>query len=263
MNLAAIQPNLTLIIPAFEEAALIEASLIEMMRQVSSRHLKAEIIIVDDGSQDLTAQIVLQFQSRYPQIILLRNQRNRGKGYSVRRAVLQSSGETIIFMDADLPYDFESVQLIIDTINQGAQVAIGSRVLPESELIDRPSSIRSLAGQIYSLLIRWFLFSGIPDTQCGLKGFRNKEAQEIFSRITIERFGFDVEVLYLARRLGYKIQPVPVKLIHSRRDSRVRMIKDSIFMLCDLLRIRINDHQGKYFIDKRAMIRPSSSSDKF
>jgi glycosyltransferase involved in cell wall biosynthesis len=262
MNLGPIQPSLTLIIPAFNEEALIEASLNELLRQVSSRYIKAEIIVVDDGSQDLTTQIVTQHQSRYPQIILLRNERNRGKGYSVRRAVLQSSGEIIVFMDADLPYDFESVQLIVDTINSGAQVAIGSRVLPESKLIDKTSLIRSLAGQVFSLLIRLFLFSGISDTQCGLKGFRNKEAQEIFSRITIERFGFDVELLYLARRLRYKIQPVPVKLVFSRRDSRVKLINDSIYMLFDLLRIRINDYQGKYSIDKRETVCPSSSSDK-
>ena len=250
MSLSFLQPSLTLIIPAFNEAALIEASLIQILRQVTSRHINAEIIIVDDGSEDLTAQIVLQYQARYPQIILLRNERNRGKGYSIRRAVLQASGDIVIFMDADLPYDFESVQLIIDNINQGAQVAIGSRLLPGSELIDKPSTIRFLAGQAYNLLIRLFLFSGIPDTQCGLKGFRNREAQEIFTRITIERFGFDVEVLYLARRLGFKIQPVPVKLIYSRRDSRVKLFYDSISMLFDMLRIRINDYQGKYSIEK-------------
>jgi dolichyl-phosphate beta-glucosyltransferase len=248
MDPGSIQPGLTLIIPAFNEAELIGSSLDELLSQLSKRNMQAEIIIVDDGSTDQTAQIVTQYQSRYPQIILLQNERNRGKGYSVRRAVLQSTGEIIIFIDADLPYAFESVQLVVDTINQGAQVAIGSRLLPESELSDKIPLIRTLAGQTFSLLIRWLLFPGIADTQCGLKGFRNHEAQEIFKQITIDGFGFDVEVLYLARRLRYKIQPVPVNLVFSRSDSRVRLLKDSIRMLFDLLKIRLNAYKGKYSI---------------
>jgi dolichyl-phosphate beta-glucosyltransferase len=244
-----IQSSITFIIPAFNEEKLIGSSIDQLLRWLFLRNLKAEIIIVDDGSTDLTAQIVAQYQSGYPQIILLCNEQNRGKGYSVRRAVLQSSGDIIIFMDADLPYAFESIERIIDTLNMGAQVAIGSRVSPESELQDKVPLIRSIAGLIFSLFIRLLLFSGIPDTQCGLKGFRNKEAYEIFKRITIERFGFDVEVLYLARCLGFEIQPVPVKLVFSRRESRVQLLEDSTHMLFDLLRIRYNDYKGKYHLE--------------
>ncbi len=250
MNLGSIQPRLTLIIPAFNEEKLIGSSLDELLSQLSIRHMQAEIIIVDDGSTDLTAQIVAQYQSRYPDIILIKNECNRGKGYSVRRAVLQSSGEIIIFMDADLPYAFEFVLLIIETIKLGAQVAIGSRVLPESELSDKIPLLRKLAGQMFSLLIRLILFDGIADTQCGLKGFRKKEAQEIFQLITIDGFGFDVEVLYLASHLGYKIQPVPVNLVFSRSDSRVKLLQDSTHMLFDLLTIRFNAYKGKYPVEE-------------
>jgi dolichyl-phosphate beta-glucosyltransferase len=252
MDHASIQPSLTLIIPAFNEEKLIGLSLEKLLSHLTVHNMQAEIIIVDDGSTDQTAQIVTQYRSRYPQLILLKNECNRGKGYSIRRAVMQSSGEIIIFMDADLSYDFESVQLIIDTIKKGAQLAIGSRVLPESQRIDQTPLVRALAGQIYSLLIQLFMFSGIPDTQCGLKGFRNKEAHNLFEQITIDGFGFDVEILYLAKRLQYKIQPVPVKLVFSRPDSRVRLFKDSIHMLFDLLRIRLNAHQGKYSIDEHS-----------
>jgi dolichyl-phosphate beta-glucosyltransferase len=246
MESASLHPGLTLIIPAFNEADLIGANLDELTKQLSIHNLQTEIIVVDDGSTDQTAQIVRQCQSRSPQIILLQNERNRGKGYSVRRAVLQSSGQTIIFIDADLPYSFESVQLVIDTLHQGAQLAIGSRVLPKSKMTDQIPLIRRLAGQSFSLFIRWFLFQGIADTQCGLKGFRDYAAHEIFKRITIEGFGFDVEVLYLAKRLGYTIQPVPVNLVFSRSDSRVKLLKDSLLMLFDVLRIRYNAYKGEY-----------------
>ena len=250
MDSAFNQPGLTLILPAYNEEALIGASLEQLTSQLSRRKIQAEIIVVDDGSSDQTAQVVARLQSRYPGLILLQNERNRGKGYSIRRAVLQSSGEMIVFMDADLPYDFESVQLVIDTLHQGAQVAIGSRVLSESELNDQVPLIRTLAGQIFSLLIRVLLFPGITDTQCGLKGFRNREARKIFGQITIDGFGFDVEVLFLARRLGYKITQVPVNLVFSRSESRVRLFKDSLRMLFDLLRIRLNAYRGQYSFEE-------------
>ena len=250
MEPGPLKPDLTLIIPAFNEEKLIGSSLDELLSQLSTRKMRAEIIIVDDGSTDQTASIVTDYQTRHPRVILLKNERNRGKGYSIRRAVLQSTGEIIIFIDADLPYAFESVQLIFDVIKQGTQLAIGSRVLPESELSDKIPLVRNLAGQTFSLLIRLLLFPGIPDTQCGLKGFRDREAKIIFEQVTIDGFGFDVEVLYLARRLGYKIQCVPVNLVFSRLDSRVRLLKDSFHMLFDLLRIRLNAYKGKYSVEE-------------
>jgi dolichyl-phosphate beta-glucosyltransferase len=249
MNKDQTRSRLTLILPAYNEETLIGSSLDELIKQVSSHHLEADLIVVDDGSLDRTSQIVSEYKTRYPQISLLRNDRNRGKGYSVRRAVLQSSAGVIIFIDADLPYDFESIKRIYDTICAGAQLAIGSRIHPESASKKRIPLMRFLSGKVFNFLIQLFLISGIPDTQCGLKGFREKEAHEIFKRTTIDGFGFDVEVLYLARRLGYIIQPVPVKLVFSRIDSRVRLLEDSIRMLFDLFKIRYTDFRGKYSIE--------------
>jgi dolichyl-phosphate beta-glucosyltransferase len=206
-----------------------------------------EIIVVDDGSHDDTVQSVRVWHQSHPDVILhlLVNETNMGKGFSIRRGVLQSAGKYVIFIDADLPYELYAIDEFLKALRQGYDLAIGSRVLPGSQVKGVPA-LRYAAGQIFSWMVQGVLSTGIPDTQCGFKSFTSVAAREIFRRLTISGFGFDVEMLFIARKLGFSIQPIAVHMIEHRHRSRVRLFVDSIRMFSNLFTVRLNDWQGKY-----------------
>ena len=237
--------DLSVIIPAFNEESLIVSTLDCLHSYLSARPQSFEILVVDDGSQDKTVEFVRQLQKRHERLRLLSNPYNRGKGFSIQRGVLESRGQIIIFTDADLPYKLDAIDGFLQALQSGCELAIGSRVLPGSEVKGVPM-LRYAAGQIFSWMVQAVLFQGLPDTQCGFKSFKAQAATDIFRRLTIGGFGFDVEMLFIARKRKYAIQPVPVHMIEHRQRSRVRLMSDSLKMFANLFMIRWNDLQGKY-----------------
>ena len=239
-------PELSLIVPAYNEEALIVSTLDGLAAYLSTRPETYELIVVDDGSEDKTSRCIQDWkETNRADLHLLINERNMGKGFSIRRAVMESRGRFIIFIDADLPYELHAIDGFLSALRSGHDLAIGSRVLPGSEVTGVPI-LRYISGQIFSWMVQAVLFQGLPDTQCGFKSFRSEAAREIFRRLTISGFGFDVEMLFVARKLRLAIQPVPVQMIDHRHRSRVRLVVDSFKMFANLFMVRWNDLQGKY-----------------
>jgi len=239
-------PELSIIIPAYNEEALIVSTLDGLKTYLSTRSEGYEIIVVDDGSQDKTAMCIEDWKKLNDvNLHLLINEQNIGKGFSIQRGVMESRGRYIIFIDADLPYELDAIEHFLNALRKGYDLAIGSRVLPGSQVKGVPI-VRYASGQIFSWMVQVVLFSGLPDTQCGFKSFKSPAAKEIFRRLTIDGFGFDVEMLFVARKLKLAIQPVPVRMIDHRHRSRVRLVVDSFKMFANLFMVRWNDLQGKY-----------------
>jgi dolichyl-phosphate beta-glucosyltransferase len=239
-------PELSIIIPAYNEEALIASTLDGLQTYLSMHPERYEIIVVDDGSQDKTTEWVRQWQEcNQAELRLLVNSENMGKGFSIRQGVLESRGQFVIFTDADLPYELEAIDEFLKALRDGCDLAVGSRVLPGSQVKGVPW-LRFVSGQIFSWMVQAVLFRGLPDTQCGFKSFRSDAAKEIFRRLTIGGFGFDVEMLYIARKLKLVIRPVAVRMIDHRQRSRVRLIVDSFRMFANLFMVRWSDLQGKY-----------------
>ena len=239
-------PDLSIIIPAYNEETLIASTLDGLQTYLSARPEQFEIIVVDDGSQDKTVASIRAWKNRNgTELQLLVNQKNMGKGFSIRRGVLESRGRYLIFIDADLPYELYAIDNFLKALRSGCDLAIGSRVLPGSEVKGVPA-VRYAAGQVFSWMVQAVLFRGLPDTQCGFKSFKSAAAKEIFRRLTIGGFGFDVELLFVARKLKFAIQPVAVHMIEHRHRSRVRLFIDSLKMFANLFMVRWMDWQGKY-----------------
>lgn len=205
-----------------------------------------EILVVDDGSSDGTAAVAEGFHAEHPGVRLLRNPGNRGKGYSVRHGMLAAEGEWTLFTDADLSAPIgELDKLLAAAREKGASVAIGSRALDRKLIEVHQSWFRETAGRVFNLLMR--IATGLPfaDTQCGFKLFEHKAAQEVFRRQRIERWGFDAEALFIARKLGFKTIEAPVRWSHAE-GTKISMLGDSVNMFVDLLRIRWNQVRGLY-----------------
>jgi len=237
--------DISIIVPAYNEEDLILGTLDGLQNYFKTRKESYEIILVDDGSRDQTLALVDEWQARnHVSLNVVVNEQNLGKGFSVRRGVEASRGTYLIFIDADLPYELDAIDGFLKALQSGADLAIGSRVLPGSEVKGVPA-LRFFAGQVFSWMVQLFLFLGIRDTQCGFKSFTATAAREISRRLTISGFGFDVELLFVARKLKYTIQPVAVPMIHHRLGSRVRLLSHSLEMLADLFAIRLNDLRGR------------------
>jgi dolichyl-phosphate beta-glucosyltransferase len=238
--------EISVVVPAYNEEALIQSTLDGLRSYLQTRPEPFEIVVVDDGSQDGTVALVNAWQKANDAILkLVTNPANKGKGFSVRRGVQESCGRFIIFMDADLPYELDAIDDFLIALRNGHDLAVGSRVLPSSS-VRGVSAIRYLAGQVFSWLEQAVLGTGLADTQCGFKAFNAKAAREIFRRVTIDGFGFDVEMIYIARKLEYSIHPVAVQMIDRHRASRVRLVDDSVKMFINLFTVRWLDWQGKY-----------------
>jgi len=228
---------LSIIIPAFNEEARLGETLRSIRADLASRPESSEIIVVGDGCTDRTCDIAAEALAERPGDRILRRAENRGKGYSVREGVLASRGGLILFSDADLSTPITEFEKLYVRILAGDDIVIGSRALPESDIRRRQNRFRELMGKTFNFFVRLFVLRGIRDTQCGFKLFRREAALAIFSRLRIPGFGFDVEALYIARRLGFKISQVPVVWINSPQ-SKVRIIGSSVGMIGDLLRIK-------------------------
>ena len=234
-------------IPAYNEEKRLPGSLEAVTGYLAKSAPRfREVIVVDNGSSDGTAGVVERFAASHGEVRLLKNPGNRGKGFSVRHGMLEARGDWVLFSDADLSAPIEEVARLEAAASAGgAAVAIGSRALDRSLIGIHQSVFREYAGRVFNLAMR--LLTGLPfwDTQCGFKLFRRDAAQQVFRRQQIERFGFDAEVLFIARLLKYRIVEVPVRWSHSE-GTKVSMTADSLTMFADLFRIRRNQLLGKY-----------------
>jgi len=229
-------PQLTVVVPAYNEARRITPTLAAIRAYAQTSGRRIELLVVDDGSRDGTADVVRAFDAGPLLLRVLVNDRNRGKGHSVRRGMLEGAGDALLLSDADLSTPIEEVDRLLACLAGGAGVAIGSRDMPESVLSPpQPWTRRALAYLLRNVR-RIFLLRGVRDTQCGFKLFTREAARVIFSRQTIEGFAFDVEVLVLAERLGHRICEVGV-VWRNDRDSRVRVLKDGFVTVAALFRI--------------------------
>lgn len=234
------QPALSVVIPAYQEAGRLGATLERIVAYLEPRPGGFEVVVVDDGSRDGTAEVAAAHPS--PAVRAVRLSENRGKGAAVRRGVAESRGERVLLCDADLSAPIEDLPLLEAALDSGADLALGSRALPSSRLARRQPFYRERMGKIFNLLVRLLVVGGYRDTQCGFKLIAGEAARDVCGRMVIDGFAYDVELVWLARRLGYRVAEVGVRWSDSP-GSRVHPVRDSATMLRDLLRMRWH-HRG-------------------
>lgn len=235
----------SIVIPAYNESARLGNTLDKVLAYVHSQGWNAEVIVVNDGSRDNTAEIVKLFAAKNPILRLVENPGNRGKGYSVRNGMLNARGEIILFSDADLSSPIEEAPKLLAALERGADIAIGSRWLRAETQTQRQPLHRQVFGRIFNLLLRLTLGLKFKDTQCGFKVFTRDAARTVFPLQKVERWGFDPEILFLARKFNLKVKEVPVLWGHSG-GTRINPLLDGARMFQEMLRIRWYDMTGKY-----------------
>jgi dolichyl-phosphate beta-glucosyltransferase len=228
----------SVVIPAYNEAARIAPGLEQILQHVERTGLDCEIVLVDDGSRDGTAELVRRtLEGRLP-LQILRQEPNQGKAAAVKRGILAARGRFVGYADADMSTPFSEIDRFVQALSAGAEVAIGSRAMHESHLEKRQPWYRALAGRAFGAYTRLVLLPGITDSQCGFKFFRREAAQELFTRQRLSGWAFDAELLYLARRLGYRVEQIPVRWINDP-NTKVNMLQAGPRMLLDVLRVRM------------------------
>jgi glycosyltransferase involved in cell wall biosynthesis len=242
MSLTA--PELSIIIPAFNEELRLPATLERIASYIGTSGRETEVLVVDDGSNDGTAAVAEYFQIKMPSLRVVSNAVNRGKGYSVRHGMQEARGRIALFTDADLSAPIEEAGKLIDALETN-DVAIGSRAMDRSLITVHESPFREFAGIIFNKIVRIILWLPFVDTQCGFKAFRRERCGILFEQQTIERFGFDPELLYLARHHGLRTVEIPVRWGHSPA-TKVSMLHDSVRMFIDVFTIRWNSLRGRY-----------------
>jgi glycosyltransferase involved in cell wall biosynthesis len=236
-------PFLSLVIPAYNEADRLPETLRQVAEHARSQPRPLEVLVVDNASSDGTAALVRAAAAEMPFLRLLHEPR-RGKGAAVRTGALAAAGEHVFFADADLSMPLAEVTNFLPPVLEGVDLAVGSREAPGAVRYDEPV-LRHLMGRAFNLLVRWTLLPGIHDTQCGFKCFTRRAAQDLFRAQTLADWAFDVELLFLARRRGYRIVEVPVHWRY-RANSRIHPLRDSLRMLRGLCRVRWNSWRGVY-----------------
>lgn len=240
--MAAVLDSLTIVLPAFQEEARLGPSLDTLFAWLDQYAPAAEVVVVDDGSRDGTAAVVQARAAREPRLRLAQLGQNRGKGAAVRRGVELARGNWILLSDADLSTPITELAKLVAAVEAGADIAIGSRDVRDSQIVRHQPAYRELMGRVFNQIVQAAALPGLRDTQCGFKLFSAEAARRCFALQTIERFAFDVEVLYVARRLGYRIAEVGVVWVNDER-STVRPIRDASRMFADVVRIR-RRHRG-------------------
>ncbi|HDN80281.1 MAG: glycosyltransferase family 2 protein [Chloroflexi bacterium] len=245
---------LSLVIPAYNEEKRLPGTLEKVLDYLARQDYTSEVIVVDDGSEDGTPSVVESFQKSHPNLRLIRND-HRGKGYAVRTGVLAAQGRYIVFSDADLATPIEELPKLLEPLQSGYDVAIGSREGLGARRYGEPWH-RHLMGRVFNFLVRLLVVGHYQDTQCGFKGFRREAGHELFRRVRLygEEAGvikggavtaFDVEVLLLAHKRGYKVKEVPVEWYYGE-NTKVNPLRDSIRMLKDIFMVRWNEWRGLY-----------------
>ena len=252
--------QLSIIVPAYNEADRVLPTLARMVEYMEARGQSYEIIVVDDGSRDKTRDVVNQFAAKNSTVRLeIYNDEtgkplNKGKGFAVRTGILASRGAFVLFSDADLSTPIEEVEKLLPLIESGkCEVAIASRAMAASNLAIHQPWYREMMGRTFNAFVQRIAVPGIKDTQCGFKLFGCEAAQRIFRKARIDGFGFDTEVLFLARKYGYRVLEVAVTWRH-QDESRVSPLVAPFQMLRELVQVRRNDNRGLY----RETTRPKS-----
>ena len=234
----------SIIVPSYNEELRLPTSLDRIAAYVAGSQRSTEVLVVDDGSKDKTADVAASYADRIPNLRVLKNGENRGKGYSVRHGMREAKGEVVLFTDADLSAPIEEADKLLAAMDR-YDVAIGSRAMDRSLIKVHESAFREFAGIIFNKIVRIVLRLPFVDTQCGFKAFRRERCRIIFEQQRIERFGFDPELLYLARHHGLKSLEMPVRWSHSPA-TKINMMRDSIQMFLDVFTIRWNALRGCY-----------------
>ncbi|MFY9909026.1 MAG: dolichyl-phosphate beta-glucosyltransferase [Candidatus Sulfotelmatobacter sp.] len=240
-----LEPTYSIVIPAYNESARLAATLDKVFAYAEAQKWDVEVIVIDDGSRDSTAEIARTFARNHPRLRLLQNPTNRGKGYSVRNGMLNARGRIVLFSDADLSSPIEEAVKLFQALEAGADVAIGSRWLCAETQTQRQPLYRQIFGRVFNLLLRITLGLQFKDTQCGFKAFKQSVAEVIFCLQKIEHWGFDPEILFLAHKFGFKVKEIAVSWAHSG-ETRINPLVDGSHMFAEMLRIRWYDFTGKY-----------------
>ncbi len=247
-------PRLSVVIAAYNEERVIGATVQRVSEYLASGD--NELVVVDDGSRDRTAALVQALLPRHPNVRLLKMDRNQGKGAAIRAGVLATRGRYVLYTDADLVYPIEGVEPFIAALDAGADLAIGSRSHANTLFALHPRHFsyiyqRYLVGRAHIQVVSRLLGLRVTDTQCGFKCFRGDVARDVFARLTLPDFAFDVEALYVSAALGYRRVELPVYFLYLGEQSSVELMRDSVHMLRDLLRIRENGRTGRYGVRVR------------
>ncbi len=235
--------SVSIIIPAYNEEKRLPDTIEKIIDFVNKYKLNAEIIVINDGSTDKTAEIVLKYNKN--NIRLINNEKNMGKGFCINRGVMESKNEIILFSDADLSTPIEFLIPFLKNHEMGYDIVIASRACKGAEKKIKQPFIRDTMGKIFNIFVRTILGLNIKDTQCGFKSFKNNIAKDVFSKQTIFDFGFDPEILFIAQKKGYKIKEHPVEWYNSE-GTKVKAIKDSFKMFFELFKIKKNYKKGLY-----------------
>jgi len=236
---------LSIVIPAYNEEKRVGSAIDRIVSFLKGSRYEYEIVVVDDGSHDGTVSIVEEYAKRIPCIRLLSNDRNRGKGYTVRHGMLEAEGALILFTDADLAVPIEELPKFIEACDGGADLAIGDRYLEESRIRKDQPLYRRIVGHMGGLCVRTLILRAPPDTQCGFKCIKREPARRLFSAMRIRGGMFDVELIFLARKFGYKIKQIPVAWSHCPGSS-INVLKCLLTDPFSLIGIRINNILGRY-----------------
>ena len=244
--------DLSIVIPAYNEDQRLPRTLDSIFEYLRSRPFRSEIIVVDDGSTDQTAAVATAAREKFPELRMVSNPGNRGKGFSVRHGMLEARGGIALFTDADLSTPIEEADKLLAAIrDRGYDAAIGSRAVDRSLIEVHQSPIREYAGIFFNRLVRAIMGIDFSDTQCGFKAFRMERTRLIFEQQRIERFGFDPEILFLAVRNGLSVAEVPVRWRHDAA-TKVNFPADGLHMFLELLMVRWNALRGEYPRDREA-----------
>lgn len=244
-GLSAAPPRYSIIVPAYNESRRISETLQNILGHLREQGWNAEIVAVDDGSQDDTSGIIREFAAANPEVRLICNPGNRGKGFSVRNGMMNARGELLLFTDADLSAPIAEAAKLFAALEQGADVAIGSRWLDASLQFVRQPLRRRVFSRSFNIFIKLLLGLPFRDTQCGFKAFTRRAAQLIFPLQRIHRWGFDPEVIYIAFRRGLKVVEVPVAWGHDER-STIHPFRDGLRMGMEAMKVRWYAWMGKY-----------------